>query len=92
MTMTREQALQRVAEWKVIEKTSVWNDLVDGMIRLEMVHSLVLHKSTDPQKIFKAQGACDILGALLRAKDNQLKEANDVIEGKRVTGQPARVQ
>jgi len=90
--MTKEQAQKRVEEWHIVAATTVWQDFIDGIGALERVHESVLRKSQDEKKIFKSQGALDVINVVAKARDNQIREAVEIMEGKRTTEQSARVR
>jgi len=91
--MTREEAQKRLDEWRIVEATGVWQDLMLGLGALERVHDMVLRESKDRDKIFKSQGAVKIISVIVKARENQIREAIEIMEGKhRTTERSARVQ
>jgi hypothetical protein len=91
--MTKDEAQKRINEWRIVEATTAWQDLMQGLGTLERVHELVLRKSKDPDKLFRSQGALEVVSIVAKAKDIQLREAVDVLDGKvRTTERSARVQ
>jgi len=90
--MTKEEAQKRINEWRIVEATTVWQDLMQGLGALERVHDLVLRKSKDRDKLFRSQGALEVVSIVARAKDIQIREAVETLDGKRTTAQSARVQ
>jgi hypothetical protein len=91
--MTREEAQNRINEWRIVEATTVWADLMQGLGALERVHELVLRKGKDRDKLFRSQGALEVVSIVARAKDIQIREAADVLSGKtRATEKSVRVQ
>jgi hypothetical protein len=91
--MDKDKAQQRLQEWRIVEATGVWQDFVEGMKALEKVHILALRKTENEKKIYRSQGALDVISVVLNAPRNQVNEALSIVEGKqRTTGVPARVQ
>jgi hypothetical protein len=90
--MTPEEAQVKMSEWKVIEGTSVWADLVEGLKVLGKMHQNTLERSEDDRKMYRAQGSLQIIRTVLDARGNQIRELTDIIEGrsKRTTAQAAR--
>jgi len=90
--MTREEAQNRINEWRIVEATTVWKDLMQGLGALERVHELVLRKGKERDKLFRSQGALEVVSIVARAKDIQIREAVETLDGKRKTEHSARVQ
>jgi hypothetical protein len=65
---------------------------MQGLGTLERVHELVLRKSKDPDKLYRSQGALEVVSIVARAKDIQIREATETLDGKRTTAQSARIQ
>lgn len=80
--MTPEEAQARIAEWKLIEGTRVWNDFMEGVMVLGKMHLNTLEREVDEKKIYRSQGAMTIIKTVLDARGNQVKEALEIIEGK----------
>ena len=91
--MTRDEAQKRINEWRLIEATTVWQDFLQGLGALERVHDLILRKSKDRDKLFRSQGALEVVSIVARAQAIQMREATDVLNGKaRTTEKSARIQ
>ena len=90
--MTRDEAQKRINEWRLIEATTVWQDFLQGLGALERVHDLILRKSKDRDKLFRSQGALEVVSIVARAQAIQMREATETLDGKRKTEQSARIQ
>jgi chaperonin cofactor prefoldin len=87
--MTKEEAQTRIAEWKAVESTRVWNDFIEGMTVLGKMHRNTLERTDDDRKLYRSQGAMAVIRTVLDARMNQVKEALEIIEGKTRTTDPS---
>lgn len=90
--MTPEEAQVKMSEWKVIEATSVWSDLMEGLRVLGKLHQNTLERAEDEKKLYKSQGAMQIIRTVMDARTNQMKELAEIVTGKstRTTAKAAR--